>query len=345
MFRVDAGRTPGYCDGLTRRSFVQLGLAGMGSLAAADVLRARAASASTAAGGAAAKDTSLILIWLDGGPSHLDLYDLKPEAPAEVRGIWSPIRTNVPGIDISELFPLQARTADKFSHHPLAASRHGRPFRRRPLDAHGQRAGATAGARPAGTLHRRHRHQGDRSAAARECRLTWPCPMPSSIGPAAGIFRRKLSGQPTQSVRDRTATPTRRTFGVQNLQLPSGLSDRPLGRPPRTCSSISIACGANATPAARSTRSTVFSAKPTTWCQQQSGEGVRPEREDAASCATATAATPGGRARCWPGGWSRPARTFVTVHCGGWDHHWSLKSGMESYLPQIDRWFRPCSRI
>lgn len=54
-------------------------------------------------------------MWLDGGPGHLDLYDLKPEAPAEFRGIWHPIKTNVPGIEITELFPLQARSADKFS--------------------------------------------------------------------------------------------------------------------------------------------------------------------------------------------------------------------------------------
>ena len=47
------------------------------------------------------KETSAILIWLDGGPGHMDLYDMKPEAPAEFRGIWRPIRTNVPGIEIT----------------------------------------------------------------------------------------------------------------------------------------------------------------------------------------------------------------------------------------------------
>ena len=55
------------------------------------------------------------LIWLDGGPSHLDTYDMKPEAPAEYRGIWNPIKTNVPGIDVTELFPRHAKVADKFS--------------------------------------------------------------------------------------------------------------------------------------------------------------------------------------------------------------------------------------
>ena len=49
------------------------------------------------------------------GPGHMDMYDMKPEAPLEYRGIWSPIRTNVSGIEISELFPKQAKVADKFS--------------------------------------------------------------------------------------------------------------------------------------------------------------------------------------------------------------------------------------
>ncbi|MGE3778087.1 MAG: DUF1501 domain-containing protein, partial [Pirellulaceae bacterium] len=112
MFRVDAGGTRRYCDGLNRRSFLQIGVAGMGAASLSQILEARAA---TTPSGGGRKDTSVILIWLDGGPSHLDLYDMKPDAPAEYRGLWRPISTNVPGIEVTELFPLQARIADKFS--------------------------------------------------------------------------------------------------------------------------------------------------------------------------------------------------------------------------------------
>lgn len=79
----------------------------------ADALRfkARAASSSTAL----PKDTNVIFIWLPGGPPHMETYDMKPDAPAEYRGLFRPIKTNVPGIEISELFPLQARIADKFT--------------------------------------------------------------------------------------------------------------------------------------------------------------------------------------------------------------------------------------
>src|SRR5580698_8801049 len=112
MLRIYDRRTTTYCDGLSRRSFLQLGVAGVASLSLADVLRAKAQSAER---GAAAKDTAVILLWLDGGPSHLDTYDMKPEAPSDFRGIWRPIKTNVPGIEFSELFPKQAKIADKFS--------------------------------------------------------------------------------------------------------------------------------------------------------------------------------------------------------------------------------------
>ena len=55
------------------------------------------------------------MVWLEGGPSHIDMYDLKPDAPAEIRGEFKPIRTNVPGMDICELLPLQAKIADKLA--------------------------------------------------------------------------------------------------------------------------------------------------------------------------------------------------------------------------------------
>src|SRR5881296_77318 len=111
MFRLDLGAGGRYCDGLSRRSCLKLGVAGMASLGLPQILRAREESTQRAA----TKNTSVILLWLDGGPSHMDLYDLKPEAPAEYRGLWRPIPTNVPGFEITEMFPLQAKVADKFS--------------------------------------------------------------------------------------------------------------------------------------------------------------------------------------------------------------------------------------
>lgn len=96
----------------TRRSFLHAGALGLGGLGLADLLRMQAQ-----AGDRSGKkdDTSVIFVWLPGGPPHLDMYDMKPDAPAEYRGAFHPIRTNVPGMDVCELFPLHAKCADKFS--------------------------------------------------------------------------------------------------------------------------------------------------------------------------------------------------------------------------------------
>jgi hypothetical protein len=102
-----------FCDGLSRRSFLKIGAFGAG-LTLADMLRARA-HASGAAGARSGPNKSAIMIYLPGGPSHMDMYDLKPQAPVEYRGEFRPINTNVPGVQICEHFPLQARLWDKLA--------------------------------------------------------------------------------------------------------------------------------------------------------------------------------------------------------------------------------------
>jgi hypothetical protein len=82
----------------------------LGGLTLGDVLGLRAASAASGR-----RPKSAIMIHLSGGPSHLDMYDMKPHAPREYRGEFNPIRTNVLGMEICELMPLQARIADKFT--------------------------------------------------------------------------------------------------------------------------------------------------------------------------------------------------------------------------------------
>lgn len=103
---------------LSRRCFLQVGSLGLAGLSLTDVLAARAATANSGA------QTSVILLYLHGGPSQLETYDLKPSAPSTYRSVFAPIPTNVPGLDICEHFPLQAQIADKFSvvrsiHHDI----------------------------------------------------------------------------------------------------------------------------------------------------------------------------------------------------------------------------------
>lgn len=100
-----------FCDGLSRRDFLKVGSLGVGGLSLADLLRLKAQGAVSPDSG----HKAIIMVYLNGGPSHMDMYDLKPNAPAEYRGEFKPIQTNVPGMEISELLPLQAKIADKLA--------------------------------------------------------------------------------------------------------------------------------------------------------------------------------------------------------------------------------------
>src|SRR5215207_7214086 len=94
------------CDGVSRREFLQVGALGTAGLALPDLLRARSAAAPAKGAGRA---KSCILLFMGGGPPQMDTFDLKPDAPAEVRGELKPIATTVPGLDISEQMPLLAK--------------------------------------------------------------------------------------------------------------------------------------------------------------------------------------------------------------------------------------------
>jgi len=95
--------------GTPRRGFLQSGLAGLAGLSVPELLRQRAATA------AATTPTSVILIWLSGGPSHIDMWDPKPDAPAEIRGPFGSIPTAVPGVRVCEHLPLTARLMDRLT--------------------------------------------------------------------------------------------------------------------------------------------------------------------------------------------------------------------------------------
>jgi len=98
------------CQGLTRRAFLQVGASAVLGLSLADLLRLRAQAGT---GGGSVK--SVLLLWLWGGPAHLDTWDPKPNAPLEFRGPFSPIATKTPGIRIGELFPQIAKLTDQFA--------------------------------------------------------------------------------------------------------------------------------------------------------------------------------------------------------------------------------------
>src|SRR4030088_2504379 len=122
-----------FCDGISRRNFLKIGALGLGGLTLPQLLQAEAQS------GKRRSHKAVIMIFLPGGPSHQDIFDLKPDAPSSYRGVFNPISTNVPGIQITEHLPLLPRMMDKCtlirsmadcdSRHDAFQCLTGRPFK------------------------------------------------------------------------------------------------------------------------------------------------------------------------------------------------------------------------
>jgi hypothetical protein len=330
MFRLNFGSSRNYCDGISRRSFLQLGVAGMASVALPQWLRARDESAKTVS----AKNTSVTLLWLDGGPSHIDLYDMKPDAPAEYRGIWKPIRTKVPGIDISELFPKQAKVADKFSiirslHHDTGDHFAGghRMLTTKDMGV----SGADASQRFPGIGAIVNRELGPRKRGVPGYVAV---PHASSIGLSPGYFGGHFLGA-NHNPFPAGADPNTPNFKVQNLNLADGLSLE------RLDDRRSLIRHFDAT---RRELDSLAESKAIDRFAQEAYEFVSgPAARKAFNIESEDPKLRDRYGRNSFGQSTLLARrlveagsTFATVLYGGWDHHWDLKAGMETNLPIVD---------
>jgi len=114
MLNIHLAQRSQYCDGISRRSMLKLGACTLGGLAMGGLTLPQLLRAEAAAG-VGSSNKAIINIHLGGGPSHQDMFDLKPDAPREFRGEFNPIKTNVPGIEICEHMPLLAKMADKYA--------------------------------------------------------------------------------------------------------------------------------------------------------------------------------------------------------------------------------------
>lgn len=330
MFHVCGGSSRAYCDGVSRRHFLQVGVAGMATASLSTVLRARAEAASVSG---ASKDTSVILMWLDGGPGHMDTYDLKPDAPAEYRGIWRPIRTNVPGIEISELFPRQAKLADKFSlirslHHDN--SDHFTAAHYVLTSRGGPNGGNTTGRNPS-----------IGAVAAKMCGPRQPglpayvaVPYASSVGLRPGYFGGNYLGSPFNPY-ETDGDPNADSFRPSNLQPIDTLTiDRLNDRNGLRKTLDQMQRNVDASGALESMDR----------FQQQAYELVTsPKAREAFDISKEDPKLRDQYGRHTFGQSALLARrlveagsTFVTVFYGGWDHHWDLKTGMERNLPIVD---------
>jgi hypothetical protein len=112
MFHLLGSRAQTNCEGATRRDFLQVGALGLSGFLLPDLLRARAAAA---ASGQPTKNTSVVWLWLGGGPTHIETFDPKMSAPAEYRSTVGAVKTNLPGVEIGGVYPKLAQVADKMA--------------------------------------------------------------------------------------------------------------------------------------------------------------------------------------------------------------------------------------
>lgn len=115
MLTLTGSQLSSFCDGLTRRSFLQVGGLFVGGMSLPRLLQAEPLPSERTASKSSSAHRGVIMIYMPGGPPHQDMYDLKPDAPVEVRGEFDPISTSVNGIQICELMPRLAQRMDRFS--------------------------------------------------------------------------------------------------------------------------------------------------------------------------------------------------------------------------------------
>jgi hypothetical protein len=330
MFQLDLGRSPRYCDGLNRRSFLKIGVAGMAAVGLPELLRARAENSGQRG---AAKNTRVILIWLDGGPGHMDLYDMKPDAPVEYRGLWKPIRTRVPGFDITEMFPLQAQVTDKFS---MVRSLH--------CDTNDHLSAAhrmlTTKDMGVNGVNREQRFPSigafmAREAGPRQRGLPAYVVVPKAVTVGSFYFGGHMIGaqyNPFQVPSDRNTAD----FNVPNLNLAKGLTIDKLEDRRYLVRHFDDA-RKELNGLAEATTMDRFATEAYEFVTGSAArEAFAINKED-----------PKTRDRYGRHTWGQStllARrlaeagcTFVTVNLGGWDHHWDLKKGYDKYLPMVDR--------
>jgi hypothetical protein len=331
MFQIDLGRSSSYCDGLNRRSFLRIGVAGMASLGLPQILRAKTESAATTGG---RKNTKVILIWLDGGPGHMDMYDMKPDAPAEYRGLWKPIKTKVPGFDITEMYPKQAKVTDKFSvvrslHHDTGDHFAG---------GHRMLTAKDMGVSGANT---NQKFPGIGAIVDREIGSRSPglpgyvaIPYASSIGIRPGYFGGHTLGaqhNPFETVNDASSP----NYKVPNLGLTAGMSINQLDDRKSLSKRFD-------------TMRKALDDRPDTQAMDRfseeayefvTGRGAREafdiSKEDP-KLRDQYGRHSWGQSTLLARRLAEAGSTFTTVHLGGWDHHWDLKKGYETNLPIVD---------
>ena len=321
MFSIDLGRRSNkLCNGFTRRDVLQVGTLGALGMGLPSLLQAEA--------GKSGKQRSVILVYLGGGLSHHDSFDLKPDAPAEIRGKYNPIGTNVPGLQVGELLPLMAQSMDKVAlvrsgahnndHHETATNW-----------ALSGRFGSAFGDWPA-----------IGAVAAHEIGFAAPLP-PYVAVPRNPSFTWELGKSAFLGGRYesfKTGDPNAENFQVRDVAPGEPLSNQRLARRQTLLGTVDTLARRVEGNDQVATYDEFQQRAATMVLSSESRRAFAIEQEDAKlrdrygrntfgqSCLLARRLIEAGV-------------RFVTVNNGGWDHHAKIWDGLEKRLPEFDTGF------
>ncbi len=318
------------CNGCSRRDAIKIGSLGLGGLMLSDVLRARAAAGTNAA----IADKSVILYWLDGGPTHFETYDPKPEAPAEYRGPLGTISTNVPGIQLSELLVEHAKVMDKVSLLRSVHHDNGDHF----AAAHWMLTGYHG----SNAANRTPQFPGGGAIVSKVCGPRRPhvpayvaVPYSMTVGIRPGYNSGTYLG-PQFDPFNAGSDPNRANFAVPNLNLPNQVTlDRLSDRRTLLASLDQL-------------RHEIDTSGAIDGIDKFNAEALEMVTGATAQQAFDIAAEPDEvRDRYGRNTYGQSALLarrlveagvrFVTIHNGGWDHHANIEAGMKSRLPSMDQ--------
>jgi hypothetical protein len=325
MFNIYLGpRQAARCDGVSRRDFLRIGTLGALGLSLPDLFQAEAVGAKRPK----ARAQSVILVYLGGGLSHHDSFDLKPAAPAEIRGKYKPIATNVTGLQIGELLPRMARVMDKLAlvrsgahnndHHETATNwalsgRFGSAFGDFPaIGAVVAHEVGFAGQLPPYV------------AIPRNPSFTWELGKSAYLGGRYESFK--------------TGDPNAAGFKVQDVALPEPLTDRQKKRRQsllRTVDNLARAVHGNDQIASYDQ----FQQRAAALVLSSQARGAFAIDKENERLRDRYGRTTFGQSCLLARRLIERGVRFVTVTNGGWDHHAKIWDGLGQRLPDFDRGF------
>jgi uncharacterized protein (DUF1501 family) len=323
--QIDWGPVRRNCEGTSRRSFLKVGTLAALGLSLPELIRCREAAAAQGK-----RPASMIFLWLDGGPSHLETFDLKPEAPAEIRGEFKPIKTKVPGIEICELLPKTAQVTDLFTILRSVShtdSNHGAGNH---LMTTGQSTPVPVGC---GNSVSYHPSMGSFTAHERSAPRGLPGyvnlghPMrsggPNFLGAAYGPL--VVSGDPNSDA-----------FQVKDVALPKGVDAARLDARRNLLAQLDHLQRAANAPGDPVRAMDAYTQKAYDLVTSPQAKAAFDVRQEDAKLRAAYGRSNVGQQFLLARRLVEAGVPWVSVHWGGWDHHFNIFNDMKRMLPTLD---------